>query len=317
MTMPGLSAIRYSRELGELRLLDQRLLPAKEDWILCSSPEETAAAIKAMVVRGAPAIGITAAYGMAMAQRRGEDLAAARALLAASRPTAVNLAWALEKVSGAEDMEEAAVCLHREDIQLCTRLGEAGAGLLSGGVLTICNTGALATGGHGTALGMVRSALALGTELRLYALETRPYNQGARLTVWECSKDNIPCTLLTDSMAGALLASGAVSAVVAGCDRVANNGDTANKIGTYSLAVLARHHKVPFYIAMPMSTLDRNCPTGADIPIEQRPGKELFPEQLPGVEVWNPAFDVTPAELVTAWVSEEGIWDKEDRFWTS
>merc|ERR1719458_666700 len=212
-----------------------------------------------MVVRGAPAIGITAAYGLAIAQRHGEDLLRAKSLLATTRPTAVKLVWALDKVMESDDMEETAVAIHREDVHLCRRLGQAGAGLLKGGVLTICNTGALATGGHGTALGMVRSALEQGTALRLYALETRPYNQGARLTTWECSVE-------ADSMAGALLASGAISSVVAGCDRVANNGDTANKIGTYSLAVLAKYHKVPFYIAMPMSTLDRNCPTGQNIP---------------------------------------------------
>jgi len=268
-----------------------------------------------MVVRGAPAIGITAAYGLAIAQRLGVDIKKAKCLLGTSRPTAVNLAWALDKVSEAEDMEKAAMAIHSDDVQLCRRLGQAGASLLNGGILTICNTGALATGGHGTALGMVRSALEQGTSLRLYALETRPYDQGARLTTWECSTEGIPCTLLTDSMAGALLASGVISSVVAGCDRVANNGDTANKIGTYSLAVLAKHHKVPFYIAMPMSTLDRNCPAGQNIPIEQRPARELFRTELPGVEVWNPAFDVTPASLITAWVSEDGVWTKEN-FWT-
>jgi len=247
-------------------------------------------------------------------QRTGSDLETSRKTLAASRPTAVNLGWALGQVSGEDDKEAAALALHQDDVKLCRQLGEAGASLLSGGVLTICNTGTLATGGHGTALGMVRSALQQGTTIMVYALETRPYCQGARLTTWECSQDNIPCTLLADSMAGALLASGKVNCVVAGCDRVANNGDTANKIGTYSLAVLAKHHKVPFYIAMPMSTLDRNCPTGADIPIEQRPRDELFPAKLPGIEVWNPAFDVTPANLITAWVSELGIWNR-DRFW--
>ena len=204
---------------------------------------KVAGAIRAMVVRGAPAIGITAAYGLAMAGRAGEDLELAHSVLAASRPTAVNLRWALDKVRASPDLEAAAVALHLEDVQLNTRLGEAGADLLSGGVLTICNTGALATGGHGTALGMVRSALARGREVQVFACETRPYNQGSRLTTWECSQDGIPCTLITDSMAASLMAGGKVSAVVAGCDRVANNGDTANKIGTYSLAVLAHHHK--------------------------------------------------------------------------
>jgi len=220
-----------------------------------------------------------------MAARQKANLVEARAVLAKSRPTAVNLAWALERVGKSVDWEEEAVAIHQEDVRLCQRLGKAGASLLNGGVLTICNTGALATGGHGTALGMVRSALTEGRSVHLYALETRPYNQGSRLTTWECSREGIPCTLLADSMAGALLASGRVSTVVAGADRVANNGDTANKIGTYSLAVLAKHHKVPFYIAMPMSTLDRQCPDGGHIPIEERPGEELFPAQLAGVQV--------------------------------
>merc|ERR1719153_605738 len=313
--MPSLEAIRYMKDSGVLCLLDQRKLADREEWLECDTVEKVATAITSMVVRGAPAIGITAAYGMGIAQRAGTDLTSARALLSTSRPTAVNLAWALEKVCESKDMETAAIELHKEDITLCRRLGEAGADFLSGGVLTICNTGSLATGGHGTALGMVRSALEQGTSLRLYALETRPYDQGARLTTWECSTEGIPCTLLADSMAGALFASGAISSVVAGCDRVANNGDTANKIGTYSLAVLAKYHKIPFYIAMPMSTLDRNCPAGQNIPIEQRPVRELFPTELAGVEVWNPAFDVTPASLITAWVSEEGVWTKEN-FWT-
>jgi len=313
--MPSLEAIRYMKDSGVLCLLDQRTLPDREEWLECDTVEKVATAITSMVVRGAPAIGITAAYGMGIAQRAGTDLTSARALLSASRPTAVNLAWALEKVCESKDMETAAIELHKEDITLCRRLGEAGADLLSGGVLTICNTGSLATGGHGTALGMVRSAVESGKDVRVYAMETRPYCQGARLTTWECSKEGIPCTLLTDSMAGALLASGKVNCVIAGCDRVAANGDTANKIGTYSLAVLAKYHRIPFYIAMPMSTLDRKCPTGADIPIEERPARELFSSELSGVEVWNPAFDVTPACLITGWVSELGVWTKPGNFW--
>jgi methylthioribose-1-phosphate isomerase len=173
-------------------------------------------------------------------------------------------------------------------------------------VLTICNTGTLATGGHGTALGVVRSALEAGAKLHLYACETRPYDQGARLTTWECWQDGIPCTLIADSMAAALMVTGEVHAVIVGCDRVAANGDTANKIGTYGLAVLADYHRIPFYVAMPTSTLDRGCPCGAEIPIEQRPAAELF-DAVP-VEVWNPSFDVTPAGLVTAWITEDGIW---------
>ncbi len=309
--MSLLVAIHFEQDPVELRLLDQRFLPSRQEWLCCRSSGEVAAAIRAMVVRGAPAIGIAAAYGMAIAQLSGEDLQSARAALASSRPTAVNLRWALERLdpllsSGAALLGEARA-IHAEDVAINRRLGAHGAPLLRGGVLTLCNTGALATGGWGTALGMVRSALELGREVHLYACETRPYDQGARLTTWECASDGIPCTLLADSMAGALMASGRVASVVVGCDRVAANGDTANKIGTYGLAVLARHHGLPFYVAMPTSALDRSCGTGAAIPIEERPAAELF-DAVP-VEVWNPAFDVTPAGLVTAWVTEEGIWE--------
>jgi len=308
-----LSAIKYNAASQVLELLDQRRLPTKTEFITCRDSKEVSEAIRNMVVRGAPAIGITAAYGMALAQLKNENMKDAYDRLMASRPTAVNLRWALKKIKDSDDMLAVAVAIHEEDIQLCKRLGANGASLLSGGVLTICNTGALATGGHGTALGMVRSALEVGTDLHLYIGETRPYNQGARLTTWECVEDKIPCTLITDSMAGALMAQGKVKAVVAGADRVARNGDTANKIGTYSLAVLAHAHKIPFYIGMPMSTLDMDCPSGADIPIEERPPGELF-SALEGVGVWNPAFDVTPANLITGWVSEEAVWTK-DKFW--
>jgi len=308
-----LTAIKYSTTNSTLSLLDQRLLPETTKYIDLKTANEVASAITSMVVRGAPAIGITAAYGMAMAQKAGEDINEAYNVLAASRPTAVNLKWALDRIKNELDMENIATAIHEEDIVLNKKLGGNGAHFMKGGVIHICNTGALATGGHGTALGMIRSSLALKNDLHVFACETRPYNQGSRLTTWECSQDKIPCTLIADSMAAALMATGKISAVVAGCDRVANNGDTANKIGTYSLAVLAKHHGIPFYIGMPMSTLDRVCPTGADIPIEERPAKELF-SALPDIGVWNPAFDVTPAELITAWVSEEGVWDKEN-FW--
>ena len=306
----GLRAIRW--ENGRLRLLDQRVLPETR-WVDVSTGEAAADAIHAMVVRGAPAIAITAGYGLALAARIGEDLRVVRARLAASRPTAVNLRWALERLdpwieaeASAEEFEREAIAIHQEDIAINRRLSGHGAELLSGGVLTICNTGSLATGGHGTALGMVRSALAMGRDVHLYACETRPYDQGARLTAYEASVDRIPCTLIADSMAGALLAMGEVSAVVVGADRVARNGDVANKIGTYALAVLARHHRVPFYVAVPLSTLDSRCAGGHAIPIEQRPAAELF-AGLPGVSVWNPAFDVTPADLVSGWVTEDGV----------
>jgi len=311
----SLTAIKYCCSTSTLSLLDQRLLPETTQYNNYSSSNEVASAIKSMVVRGAPAIGITAAYGMAIAQKTGEDLEEAYKVLADSRPTAVNLKWALDKVRDKDDIEKLAIQIHNEDIALNKKLGNNGAEFLRGGILHICNTGALATGGWGTALGMIRSALANGNNIEVFACETRPYNQGARLTTWECQEDNIPCTLITDSMAGALMATGKVSAVVAGCDRVANNGDTANKIGTYSLAVLAKHHGIPFYIGMPMSTLDRSCPSGKSIPIEERPAKELLASSaLTNINVWNPAFDVTPADLITAWVSEDKVWTKED-FW--
>ena len=299
--MSQLVAIRYD---GALHLLDQRRLPTEEVWLRCGSAAEVARAIAHMVVRGAPAIGVAAAYGMAMAARTGEP--GARELLAAARPTAVNLSWALAQMDGAADPDATARALHAADIEANRRLGAHGAPLLHGGVLTICNTGVLATGGHGTALGIVRSALEAGEGLHLYACETRPRDQGARLTTWECVRDGIPCTLIADAMAGLLMARGEVDCVVVGCDRVAANGDVANKIGTYSLAVLAKHHGLPFYVAMPLSTLDRACPDGDAIPIEERDPAELF-DALP-VQVWNPAFDVTPAALVTAWVTEEGVW---------
>ena len=309
----ALVAIRWDG--SRLHLLDQRRLPHERAWVVCRGWEDVAAAITAMVVRGAPAIAITAAYGMALAVAADADRRTAAAGLLAARPTAVNLRWALDRLVDIPDAEVAAeaVAIHAEDLRINRALGEHGAPLLSGGVLTICNTGTLATGGHGTALGMVRSAWAARGDLHVYALETRPYLQGARLTAFECVEESIPCTLLTDGMAAAAMAEGRVSSVVVGCDRVAHNGDTANKIGTLQLAVLARHYGLPFYVAMPSSTLDRRCPTGAEIVIEERGPDEVLgvqgvliaPQQ---VGVWNPAFDVTPAELISGWVTEHGIW---------
>jgi len=294
---------------GRLHLLDQRLLPHREVRVVCATAEQTADAIASMVVRGAPALALAAAYGYAMACRDGADPARAQAVLAAARPTAVNLRWALDRmaaeVAGGADPVAAASAIHDEDRALNRRLGDHGASLLTDSVLTICNTGALATGGWGTALGMVRSARAAGRDVAVWACETRPYDQGARLTTWECHHDEIPCTLIADSMAAAAMATGRVGSVVVGCDRVARNGDTANKIGTYGLAVLARHHGLPFYVAMPTSSYDAECPDGEAIPIEQRPAAELFDAM--DVAVWNPAFDVTPAELVDAWVTEDGV----------
>ena len=313
-----MEAIRWDGEA--LYLLDQRALPSQRRWVKLTSWESVAHAITTMVVRGAPAIGISAAYGVVLGERSGADRTEVCARLLAARPTAVNLRWALQRLDGLslDQLEQEAIRIHEEDRAICQRLGAHGAELLEGGVLTICNTGALATGGHGTALGMVRSALEQGRSVHVYALETRPYLQGARLTATECAIDNIPYTLIADGMAGALMATGRVSAVVVGCDRVAANGDTANKIGTYSLAVLAQHHGLPFYVAMPYSTLDMTLASGDNIPIEERAPDEL--RTLAGVSispgdspVWNPAFDVTPAHLITGWVTEEGMWSPKDR----
>lgn len=308
-----MEAIRWDGDA--LHLLDQRALPTEHTWLRLCTWQEVAQAISEMVVRGAPAIGISAAYGLVLAARAGVDRQTARAALLASRPTAVNLRWALERLDDvpADLLEQEAVRIHEEDRSVCQRLGGHGAALLDGGVLTICNTGALATGGHGTALGMVRSAIGSGRSIHVYALETRPYLQGARLTATECANDGIPYTLIADGMAGALMATGRVNAVVVGCDRVTANGDTANKIGTYSLAVLAKHHDIPFYVAMPSSTLDMTLTCGDAITIEEREASELrtlagvtiAPEDSP---VWNPAFDITPADLITAWVTEDGLW---------
>jgi len=299
-----------------LRLLDQRLLPHQTVWLNLYTHNEVAQAISDMVVRGAPAIAIAGGYGLAMAIANGYDRTEASEVLLASRPTAVNLQWALDRLSTVEDSQvlKEAIQIHEEDLAINHAIGKHGAPLLTGGVLTICNTGALATSGHGTALGMIRSAHAAGQEIHVYILETRPYLQGARLTAYECMEEGIPCTLITDGMAGALLRSGRVQSAVAGCDRVANNGDTANKIGTYQLALLCKAHDVPFYIAMPTTTLDRECPNGDAIPIEERPpteirsvqGHPIAPDEIP---VWNPSFDVTPAELIRGWVTEQGVWN--------
>ncbi|MCP4808551.1 MAG: S-methyl-5-thioribose-1-phosphate isomerase [Proteobacteria bacterium] len=315
-----MEAIRYRP--GLLELLDQRRLPAEEHWVGITDVHHAASAITDMVVRGAPAIAITAGYGMALAVRRGRvDRRQAQELLLAARPTAVNLRWILERLDQVPDarVEPEAIRLHREDLDTNRRIGMTGARVLPpGGVLTICNTGALATGGWGTALGVVRSLVCAGNAVHVWACETRPYLQGARLTAWECQREGIPCTLIADSMAGALMAEGRINSVVVGADRVAANGDAANKIGTYTLAVLAKHHGVPFYVAFPRSTLDLRCPNGQHIPIEERSPDELTtlrgvriaPE---GIHVWNPAFDVTPADLITGWITEDGLWTPETR----
>ena len=285
-------------------LLDQRRLPGEEVELACGSAAEVAEAIRAMAIRGVPAIGIAAAYGYALAAERGEDLAEAFAVLEAARPTAANLAWALREVRAAGDPVERARELHAEEVERCGRMSEHAAALLAPGtsVLTHCNTGALATGGRGTALGAVREAWARGLLRHAFVDETRPLLQGARLTAWELEVDGIPHTVIADAAAGHLLAGGEVGAVVVGADRIAANGDTANKVGTYPLAVLAGRHEVPFYVVAPTSSIDVETPTGAEIPIEERDPREVSPR----FPARNPAFDVTPADLITAIVTELG-----------
>jgi methylthioribose-1-phosphate isomerase len=321
------------RDGGALRLLDQRRLPAEEVWLTLERAPEIAVAIRDMAVRGAPAIGVAAAYGAAFSLRSGgstpasERFGTARRLLAATRPTAVNLFAALERMerrfasvaSGATDSIEPALvaeadAIAAEDIEFCRRIGAFGAALLSGErpVLTHCNAGALATAGYGTALGVIRGAVEAGKPIRVLADETRPYLQGARLTAWELSRDGIPVEIITDNMAGHFLARGEVEAVVVGADRIASNGDVANKIGTYGLSVIAKENGVPFYVAAPMTTVDFACPDGASIPIEERSGSEVltFAGQAiapAGVGARYAAFDVTPSRYVTAIVTDRGI----------
>jgi len=302
-------AVAALRWLGDrLELLDQRLLPGETAYVTCRSAQDVARAIRDMVVRGAPAIGCAAAFGVVL-DRGG---AAAYDLLAASRPTAVNLFWALERMRRAGGAESEARAIFDEDLAANLAMGAHGAALVPQGarILTHCNAGALATAGHGTALGVVRSAKGKG--ISVIACETRPYLQGARLTAWECAQEGIACTLVTDNMAGHLMSRGEVDLVIVGADRIAANGDAANKIGTYTLAVLARRHGLPFYVAAPLSTYDFVIADGSAIPIEERPAAEVTgyrgerwaPE---GVRVRNPAFDVTPAELISALICEKGI----------
>jgi methylthioribose-1-phosphate isomerase len=286
-------------------LLDQRRLPEEDVELRCSSAAEVARAIRQLAVRGAPAIGIAAAYGYALAAARGEDLDSAAGALAASRPTAVNLEWALREVRAARDPAARARELHADEVERCRRMSEHAAGLVGEGssALTHCNTGALATGGVGTALGGLREAWGRGLLQRIFVDETRPLLQGARLTAWELEADGIPHTVIADSAAGALLAAGEVDCVFVGADRIAANGDTANKVGTYPLAVLAARHDVPFYVVAPSSSVDLTIDSGADIPIEERDPGEVNTR----FGAWNPAFDVTPAELIGAIVTEHGV----------
>ena len=286
-------------------LLDQRRLPEEEVELACCSAVEVAEAIRSLAVRGAPAIGIAAAYGYALAALRGEDLDAALAVLGGARPTAANLAWALREVQVAADPAARARELHAEEVGRCRRMSVHAARLIEPGsrALTHCNTGGLATGGQGTALGALTEAWSQGLVRHVFVDETRPLLQGARLTAWELEAAGVPHTVVADAAAGSLLASGEVECVLVGADRIAANGDTANKIGTYPLAVLAARHEVPFYVVAPTSTVDLETATGEEIPIEERDPREVSPR----FPAWNPAFDVTPAELITAIVTELGV----------
>ena len=292
-------------ERDRVVLLDQRRLPDEEVELACSSAAEVAEAIRALAIRGAPAIGIAAAYGYALAAARGEDLDAAAAVLGASRPTAVNLEWALREVRAATDPATRARELHEEEVERCRGMSRHAAALVGEGsrALTHCNTGALATGGVGTALGALREAWSRGLLLHVFVDETRPLLQGARLTAWELEAAGIPHTVIADSAAGALLAAGEVDCVFVGADRIAANGDTANKVGTYPLAVLAGRHEVPFYVVAPSSSVDLRVASGSEIPIEERDPAEVNSR----FEAWNPAFDLTPAELISAIVTEHGV----------
>ena len=289
-------------EDGALLVLDQRALPAEERWIRCERPADVADCIRTLAVRGAPAIGIAAAYGLALAE---DDRPAAAELLRATRPTAVNLGWALDQVVDAPDPLARARELHRAQHSADRRMAELGAALFAPGdrALTHCNTGPLATAGYGTAGGVLRAAWEDGRLAQVWVDETRPLLQGARLTTYELERAGIPYRLITDSSAGTLMARGLVDRIVVGADRIVANGDVANKVGTYPLAVLAARHGVPFYVAAPLSTIDPETAGGDDIPIEERDATEV----AAGVPALNLAFDVTPAELVTAIVTEAGV----------
>ncbi len=318
---------------GTVVMIDQTRLPLEEQYVTCRSYQEVATAIRDMVIRGAPAIGVAAAMGVALGVQQAEEadldgqFETICSVLAATRPTAVNLFWAIDRMRRLyaslagrpigeirERMSAEARLMREDDIAICKAIGDNGARLVPDGktVLTHCNAGALATAGYGTALGVIRSAIAAGKKVDVFADETRPFLQGARLTVWELQQDSIPATLITDNMAGHFLKSGRIGCVVVGADRIAANGDVANKVGTYSVAVLARENGVPFFVAAPISTLDLTLPSGDQIPIEQRSsaevthlfGRRVAPE---GTAVQNPAFDVTPARYVTAIITERGV----------
>ncbi len=319
-----------------VRFIDQTKLPTEETYVVCKTHEQVADVIRTMVVRGAPAIGVAAAMGIALALKNSKaestgdlkrDFDQACDLIGKTRPTAVNLFWAIRRMQEKferlrirpidqikNELIDESKRMHAEDIAANQAMGRHGATLMpnDGGVLTHCNAGALATAGYGTALGVIRAAVEQGKKIHVFADETRPFLQGSRLTAWELMKDGIPTTVISDNMAGAMMKQGKIGAIVVGADRVAANGDVANKIGTYTVAVLAKENNIPFYVAAPLSTIDFACPDGSRIPIEQRnarevthiAGKQMTPD---GVSIENPAFDVTPAKYVTAIITECGI----------
>lgn len=323
--------IEWIREAPLLRLLDQRNIPASVSFVDCSSYEKTAEAIENMTVRGAPAIGVAAAYGVVLAAHSDiSKIDDALSRLSATRPTAVNLFWSIEKMRSVFNenknspelytlLESEAIAIDREDREINRRIGAHGAVLLPAvaSVITHCNAGALATSGYGTALGVFRAARDAGKEIKVYADETRPRFQGGKLTAFELCEDGFDVTVICDSMAAFLMSREKIDAVITGADRIALNGDTANKIGTYGLAISAKRHNVPFYIAAPISSIDFNCPNGDSIPIEERDHSEV--RKVGGeilvhedAKVWNPAFDVTPAELIRGIITEEGIFEPSD-----
>jgi methylthioribose-1-phosphate isomerase len=319
-----------------VRFIDQTKLPTEETYVNCTTHEQVADVIRTMVVRGAPAIGVAAAMGIALGVRNSaagttahlqRDLDQICDLIGKTRPTAVNLFWAINRMREKfervrlhpiaqikQELIEESQRMHAEDIAANQAMGRHGATLMpnSGGVLTHCNAGALATAGYGTALGVIRAAVEQGKKIHVYADETRPFLQGSRLTAWELMKDGIPTTVISDNMAGVMMKQGKIGAIVVGADRIAANGDVANKIGTYTVAILAKEHGIPFYVAAPISTVDLATPDGSKIPIEQRnekevthiAGKQMTPD---GVSIENPAFDVTPAKYVAAIITEHGI----------
>jgi len=328
-----------AREGDAVVMIDQRKLPAAEVYVRCKTAAEVARAIKTMVIRGAPAIGVAAAMGIALGIRKSKATGTQRLAaefykiceqMAATRPTAVNLFWAIDRMKRAfakaveeggsvdqikDRLDGEAQAIHDEDVASCRAMGAYGSEVVPADarILTHCNAGALATAGYGTALGVIRGAIEAGKKVAVFADETRPFLQGARLTAWELIRDGIPTTVITDNMSGALMRQGRVDLVVVGADRIAANGDTANKIGTYSVAVLAREHRIPFYVAAPLSTIDLQCPDGSRIPIEERNrrevthvgGSQVAPD---GALVWNPAFDVTPHHFIAGIITERGIF---------